>query len=545
MKTQIERVSEWIVQTNLSDIPEDVIELGKLQFLDCITSSFSGSRSDIGEKISSSLSTSLAEGIPSIPRDELLNITDWIYYHSAMINALEMDNFTLMGHVSQSAFSVSFSLGFELKKSFGEILRALILGNEIGGRIGAYMVTGPQQGHMRAFVHRCAGATSAACLLGLDENQTARSLAIALSMPEFPLYPAAFSPDTKVICTSSPSVEGYRAALLAKEGLEPALDIIENPEGFWNYFTYMNYLPDIWGQVGKTWSMYALSIKTQASCAYAQSAIYAARKAMYGKKLNSDDVKEVKVRTSMITILMEAFSMPHYNAFLTPVNTQFSTKRSVAAALLYGSIDGTFYKKGNFDKCISQIEELSKKIELVHDWKKTIDLLKGFDRGLMNGGMPGVLGMGQTSHTLKIMKRSFGSRKLVTLSDIPLLLMLPKSDLKYFLRRYYRGVRPTFPFLSTDKQKKYVSYECDLEQIEFRLASSVLIIFNDGTTSEAEQIIPPGFSGDPNRFQIGIEKFEFETNYCITSANQESIIDLVFQKDLEWNLSELIPHFRS
>jgi len=153
--------------------------------------------------------------------------------------------------------------------------------------------------------------------------------------------------------------------------------------------------------------------------------------------------------------------------------------------------------------------------------------------------------MGQTSHTLKIMKRSFGSRNLVTLSDIPLLLMLPNSDLKYFLRRYYRGVRPTFPFLSTDKQKKYVSYECDLEQIEFRLASSVLIIFNDGTTSEAEQIIPPGFSGDPNRFQIGIEKFEFETNYCITSANQESIIDLVFQKDLEWNLSELIPHFRS
>lgn len=521
----IRRACEWVAGTSFEDIPPEVRALGKVQLMDSIAAICAGARSDVGCKVLSAMGRTASPGpCTLLPGGASWAWSDTVYTHAALINALEMDNFSLMGHFSQSAVSVSLAIGELTGATFQEVLRAQILAVELSGRMGAYMATGPQQGHMRAFVHRCGGAIAAGCLLGLSARQLSAAVSIALSMPEFPLYPASFSPETKVTATSAPAVEGCRAAFLAAEGLTAAEDILEHPVGFWEYFSYMDYVPDLWGNLGNTWSTLALSIKDQASCAYSQAAVVAAARLRQDPAFDLQAIQGIVVETSLLSVLMESFSQPHRGADITPVNTQFSTRRNVAAALLHGPLNGDFYAAGHFEGRKTAILALSERVELKHDWEMTIRLSQGFDAGLSGGGKPGLLGTGHASKTLSVMKKAFGTRRLLGPGDLlPLFNSVKRRDRNYFFRRYYKGLRPKFPFWSANARQAYRSQESQLEKIRFQLSARVRIRMKDGRELVAEQIIPPGFAGDLDRLQVARNKYFREVAPVLGQETAESL----------------------
>lgn len=544
-QTIIQRASEWVTATSFEDIPEDVRHLGKLQFLDSIAAICAGQGSEAGQKVFAACQRSATEGPCSI-LPSLLRWTwpDAIYYHAAMINALELDNFSLMGHFSQSAFSVSLAIGELLGASFKDILRAQILAVELSGRMGAYMATGPQQGHMRAFVHRCGGAVAAGCLLGLDARQLSRAIAIALSAPEFPLYPASFSPETKVISTSSPAIEGCRSAFLAAEGFDGTEDILEHPAGFWENFSYMDSVPDLWGNLGNAWSMHAFSYKDQASCAYSQASVVSAVKIRSDSRFDPEAIDHITVETSLLSVVMEAFSMPHHGASITPVNTQFSTRRNVAAALLHGPLNGEFYAAESFRAKKQGIQDLAGHIGLKHDWEMTIRLSRGFDAGLRGGGKPGLLGTGNADKTLKIMKKAFGARKLIGLNDLPPLFFQVKGrNRRYFFKRYWRGFRPKLPFPNAAARAAYRSYEDRLDRIRFHLSARVIVLLKNGSKLVAEQDIPPGFAGDPDKLEVGRKKFFRETLPVLGREKADYLIAQVEGPE-DWTVKTLLDGLR-
>jgi 2-methylcitrate dehydratase PrpD len=508
--TQIQRVSRWIVQLKFEDIPAEVVELAQLQLLDSIAAICAGARSTVGVRLRKALENSGTSGQSSVlPWGEQWSMENAVYFHAAMINALELDSFTFMGHVGQSAVAAPLSLAEKLDKDGKSFLLAMIAAEEVGGRLSAYLTTGPQQGHMRAFLHRTAAAVAAAKLYELDEAATARAIAIALSMPEFPLYPASFSPDTKVICTSSPTIEGIRAAWLAKEGMDGPLDIIEHPVGFIAYFSYLKYMPDIWAHIGESWVLYALSFKKYASCGYAQGPVNAALR-IREQGIDPADIHQVDIYGPIVTVVMEKFSRPHYGAHFTPVNTHFSTRRSVAAALLFGTLGGDFYSEGNFESKIQEIDQLYAKTSLFHDWPMTIYLIRGVDGGIEGAGKKGVLSLGGAGKAMSRFKKAFGSRPLLHLGDIPALIKLPSRDRNYFLQRYWRSVNFSgrLPFMQKKSQQ---SFEGDLSKMSFPLSGRVKVVLKNGQVFDASCQIPSGFAGDPLRKDTVMEKYLRET----------------------------------
>jgi len=526
--TRLDSVSEWISGLKYEDLPQDVIKLAKFQILDAISSICAGVRCQTGKKIQQLLNEIKTDGpCTIIPTGEKCGITESIYYHSALINTLELDNFSFFGHFGQSAVSVALAVS-EMKDKKGE---DLILGHiaalEVAGRLGAYLTSGPQQGHMRAYIHRIAGAVATSKILNFDTQTITKALAIALSMPEFPLFPAAFSPETKVICTSSPAVEGYRAALLAQEGFDATLDILEHPLGFWKFFSYKKSIPDIWKYVGKTWVTYTISFKNFATCAYAQGPVNAAVNIHLYHKSKLRNISKVIVEVPIITMIMEKFSIPHFGAGLTVVNTNFSTKRSVAAALLYGELTGEFYSDDNFESKKKEIGDLTQKVELVHSWKLTIDLIKGIDDGLSGAGKPGVLGMSGASNTLDEFRKSFGSQRLLSWYDIPKLLSLKKTDRNYFFKRYWLGLRGHFPFLSKAKRDQYVSHESNLDQMSFKLSGIVTVVTGEGERLIYHCSVPPGFAGDPNRNDVVRLKYFRETEPVLKGSENQIFNQLI------------------
>jgi len=526
-KTQIQQVSTWISDLRYEHIPDDVIYFSKLQLLDCVSAICAGSLTDVGIKLKAALKTAESGGpFTLFPCGESWSLDNTLYYHSAMINSLELDNFLYMGHVGQSAVSVPLAIGQKLNTTGKELILAMVSAAEVAGRLAANLVIGPMQGHMRSFIHRAGSATAASKIYGYDETITAQAIAIALSMPEHPLYPACFSPDTKVICTSSPTVEGVKAAFMAAQGMDGPLDIVENPVGFYKTFSYNKYMPEIWKWLGETWTLRSLSIKNFAICGYAQGSVNAAIQLKKNYSFSLDEISRINVYVPIVTVVMEKFSKPHFGAGITPVNTHFSTIRSVAATLIYGEITGNFYRAGTFEPKALEIQKLVDRIYLQHDWQLTILSMRGIDAGLANAGKPGFMSLGGSSTTFDQFKKAFGSRPLLQWKDLKELSKIPWKDLRYFARRYLKSIS-ILKLKSLRNTDKDFSHEGDLGQMRFNISGRVELIYPDGKKVSETCVLPPGFSNDPERDKLVQNKFMREATPVWGEAKSLRIMKMI------------------
>lgn len=529
-ETQIERVSKWIEKVTYNDLPKEVVALANLQSMDCIAAICAGHRSHIGQKIYQGFKRKNETGdVLILSTGESWSLKDSVYYHAAMINALEMDNFSFMGHLSQSAFSTAWALAYRNKTSHEDFLLASIAAQEVSGRLSAYLSTGPLQGHMRSFIHRVASAIVVTKIHGCEASVIANAIAIALSGPEFYMIPSSFSADTKVTSTSSATIEGINSGFLAMVGATGALDILEHPAGFVAMFSYLNFVPDFWKKIGSTWVMESISFKYYASCGYAQGPVNAALslKKRY-PSIVLDDIEKVVVHTPLLSVVLENFSVPHYKSGLTQVNVNFSTKRSLALAILYGEPNGDFFGHPELEARYGVIEELAQKIQIRHSWRLTIEMIKGFDKSINFPGYPGVFGMSDSQKALKRTKQVYQNRSLFEWHDLTQLAKLPKGYFRYLFLRYFNSVKGKYVY----KSKK--SHEQDLSKMEFKIGAEVIIRFKNGSMIRDSCEIPKGFAGDKNKFNAVNEKFDRETfpvlgeekalkikNLFLNASNQE------------------------
>jgi len=313
--------------------------------------------------------------------------------------------------------------------------------------------------------------------------------------------------------------------------MDGTLDILEHPLGFIAYLSYLKQTPDIWAHLGSSWTLYSLSFKNFGTCAYAQGPVNAAMKIRQDYHLEPDNIERIDIYGPIVTVVMEKFSQPHYKAHFTPINTQFSTKRSVVATLLFGGLTGDFFRTGNFEAKISKIQSLYDKTFLHHNWQQTIDLIKGVDGGIKGAGKPGVLSFGNAGEALRRFKKSFGSRPLIQSSDLPEILKLSSEDRYYLVKRFWKAYRAKLPFRNKNSRNAYRSHEGDLRKMSFPLSGRVQVRMRNGKILDAFCRIPPGFAGDPNRKEVVEKKFFRETIPVWGVQKAQYVREMVFILD--------------
>lgn len=500
----IEPAAEWIVGLRRADVPPDVWALARAQRIDILASLYAGARTRAGRAATAAADRLGEDGpVRTLPdgRGRSLLAACWLY--GVLPNALELDDFVFAGHTGQAAVGVTLALGQLVDATGEEALLAQIAANEVAGRLGAVMTAGPQHGHMKAYLHRAAAATAAARLWGFDAATTARALAVALSAPEYPLFPAAFSADTKVICTGDPIAGGVRSAVLAEAGIGAAVDVVEHAVGLVTSLSNHERCPPVWDRLGETWSTQAICFKPVAACAYAAAAAVAARDlvAAEGGAWDPERVEAVDVDTTVLTLTMEGFSRPH-DGSVTPVNTNFSTRRTVALTLLAGEAPrGAHFVPEVFAARAGPIARLAERVALRHHWPHTVSMLRGVDRAIDHPGRPGIYGMSEAHATMQRFAEAFGTPAAVRPADLPALVGLG-ADGWYLARRYAVAARARMPFLGgADARSAYVSRETDLRRMELRFGARVSIRAGDATRT-AEVLVPPGFAGHPRREEV-------------------------------------------
>jgi hypothetical protein len=347
--TLCEDIARFATGLRLADVPERVVERVRLQ-ADNIEAAAA-----LGEGVARPFRAAAPDG----PLGE-------VYLGAVASIASDWDDYLLAGHTGHSSVwaARAFAGGDDERA-----LTAQLAANEVAGRLGLALFLGPHNGQFWSSIHCASGAVAAGLGLGLDADRLAHAVAIALSQPPYGLWPGFMGPASKLLTAADPAVQGARAALLAAEGVDGPLGVIEDRRGLLTHFAFHGRLSMIgaWGQV---WLSDTLAFKPHPGCAYLQAAVDAALRA----DVAAAEVAAIDVDGGWLTCGMEVLST---GSDLAPVRVNFSTALSVAVALIAGRLTEEELTPAWLAAHEAEVRDLASRVRLRHDWELTAQTIGG------------------------------------------------------------------------------------------------------------------------------------------------------------------------
>ncbi|MHA1798380.1 MAG: MmgE/PrpD family protein [Candidatus Helarchaeota archaeon] len=375
-KTKSQIISEWIINLKYENIPKKMIDLAKQQLLGMLGACYAGSTT-VGGKIlkKSILARDHSEEATIFPTGEKVSAMNAFYTNSAFAMALDYDDYLGTVHTGTSSYAIGLAFGEKHDISGKEYLVNLVIGNEIGGRVGLSIYP-PGEGQMQSFIHICQAVANLGRIEGLTSDQMANAFGIAMYQVPLPIPRGFFGPHSKLLTSSIPGKLGLEAVLLAKYGFTGALDIFENPQGFCKYNSEADYVKVIDNDLGAAWLTETLSFKIYPGCAYVDAIgdavldVLAKVLKKTGKKLNYKDIDTILIQNSLLSSMMDDMSRP-FNTIdeikrtKSAVATNFYQPLNVALIL----INEKFTKENlDIDKITDpEVHELAKKVTVKTD----------------------------------------------------------------------------------------------------------------------------------------------------------------------------------
>lgn len=171
-------------------------------------------------------------------RDETSSATAAALAHGTMIQAFEMNDLGVYVHPGACVVPACFAAVDEAGQPVpgANFLAAMVAGYEVMIRISECIGPIPELDigwHTPAFHGAIGAATSAALLLGLDEERVAQAMVIAADIAGGGLMLARLGTDIKRLHCGRGAEAGMLAALLARRGIRSRLDTLEHPD--WGY----------------------------------------------------------------------------------------------------------------------------------------------------------------------------------------------------------------------------------------------------------------------------------------------------------------------
>ncbi len=344
MSTKAENIAEWIVSVSYDEIPQNVIKIAKQQLLGMLGACFAGSTTNGGqillETIKAYDSKPEATIFPSGLRTSVFNA---LYTNAAFAMALDYDDYLGTVHTGTSAYSTALALGEKLDISGKDYLTGLIIGNEIGGRVGLAIYP-PGEGQMQSFIHAAEGAAIAGKLLSLSKSEVVNAFGIALYQAPMTIPAGFWGPHSKLLTSSVPAKTGVEAAFLAKNGFSGAKTIFDDPQGFCKYTSETNFENVLDSDLGNAWMTESISFKIYPGCAYVDSIADAIFKILdkvktAGKSLDYREIETIKISNSLLSAMMDDMSRPFTNLeeikrVQSPVALNFYQPYNVAVILI-------------------------------------------------------------------------------------------------------------------------------------------------------------------------------------------------------------------
>lgn len=295
------QLARFAAELKFEDIPAPVLRRAEDLFLDWMASALAGKGARPVEAIER---FALAMG-PALPHEKgaevLISRRATSAYFAAMVNAaashyVEQDDVHngSVFHPATVVFPPALALAQTLGKSGKDFLLAVVVGYEVGIRVGEFL----GRSHYRIFhttgtAGALAAAAAAGSLLGLNAEQMLHAFGSAgtqaAGLWEF-LRDAA---DSKQLHTARAAGNGLTAAWLAKEGFTGARKILEGEQGMAAGMSPDPQPAQLTDRLGSRWALAETSFKFHASCRHTHPAADALLQVMQTHGLAAKDIAKV------------------------------------------------------------------------------------------------------------------------------------------------------------------------------------------------------------------------------------------------------------
>jgi 2-methylcitrate dehydratase PrpD len=242
-----------------------------------------------------------------------------------------------------------------------QLMRAIVAGYEISTRIGAAVVPAHYRyWHTTGTVGTFGAAAAASVMLGLDARQTAHALSTSGTFAA--ALQQAFRSDamSKPLHAGRAAEAGVTSALMAREGVTGALDILEGEAGFG---AAMSNRPDWDAQfsdLGRRHNITQMTFKNHGCCGHIFAAIDATLAICRTEGLSAADVEQVRIESYQV-----ALDVTGRTTATTPFEAKFCLRYGVATGILFGRVRSEAFEPERV--LLPEVQALMKRVELVED----------------------------------------------------------------------------------------------------------------------------------------------------------------------------------
>ncbi|MDY6780236.1 MAG: MmgE/PrpD family protein [Halobacteria archaeon] len=515
--SRLEEFSEWASGFSLSDAPDDVVDLAKLQVGNILAASIGSLNSDVPE-LTRELRERAPEGDATVVGGGLTDVSTAYYLNSTYSMHHDYDDYLFMAHTGHSAVLASLAVAESEGLGTEDLLRGVVVANELEGRLGASVVVGPHNGQMWSFVHGAGAAAATAVLNGGDADDVLNSVSLVLYNPPFPLEPGFMGGDSKSLTASSSGASGIRAGYLALSGATGSRDVLDAEKGFFDRFSYLPF-PEMLSGFGESWVTRSLSLKPYPGCAYVQTPLELIEGITEQNDLSIDDIESVTVDSSLLTLGMETMSRPHRSDdSLPPSNATFSVPYSLALSLVdVGTEDGfgtRCLERSRIHENLDRLNGIASRVELRHSWEHTVKALDGLSRAVP---MKKLLDEKPKTELLSGLRRFRDEHSRLSTKKEVLRLLTERRTLE--LKRA----------LDSPIEAEGFDLSCaSFDDLEFRFSASVEVETRGGTyRDEAPDHSGACGRGLDERREVVSEKLRTESADCFDESTARSLLNVV------------------
>ena len=330
----------FINKTELSDIPQDAIDITKKHIIDWFATAIAGSNEEAGSILhdyANEVSGSNHANI--IGTSTKGSVDNAAFINGSLGHLLDYDDMGF-SHPTTCILPGLLALADKNKISGSQVLLSLILGYEVFEKLS--FSARPYEGSLRkrgyhptSLYGTMAGAAACAKLLGLNIEQTKRSLGIAGSMASG--LSQNFGTWVKGMHGGNSSRAGVVSATLANKGYYADEEIIEGDHGFFHAIHIEgNYdLEKVTENLGSPWAIVSpgLSVKQYPCCGGNHRALDAALSIIKENNLSYEQIETLTAKCHPDLINLLRFMKPTKG-----FNGKFSLDYNMAAAIVYGEV---------------------------------------------------------------------------------------------------------------------------------------------------------------------------------------------------------------
>lgn len=292
------------------------------------------------------------------------------FVNGAASHALDFDDLHNPSIIHLACVTIPAALALaEARKSSGkELLTAIAVGYELGGRVGESIQPDSYFfWHTTGVAGTLAAAASASSILHLDENHFIHALGNAgtqaAGLWEF-LKEGAMS---KPLHAGKACYGGVLSALLAEKGYTGATRILEGEKGFCRALIKEPHLEKLTDNLGEDFVISHNSIKPYPCCKHSHAILYGIQQIMKEKGIHEGEIEKIVLGVNDITD-----SLINNPAPQTPYGCKFSLQYCAAVMAIKGKIgiedfQETAVKDGSRHEFMKKIiVEIDPEINAIH-----------------------------------------------------------------------------------------------------------------------------------------------------------------------------------